>query len=328
MTSLDTGSLPTTWKVGRIGDLFESWGGHTPSKSNPRYWGGDVPWVSSKDVKAARLLSSTYSVTQKAVDETGLKLSPKGTVLVVVRSGVLAHTLPVTITEVQVTINQDLKAFHSAAPLMNEWLALFLRMSAHALLASSRRDGTTVQSIQYPLLKDTVIPVPPLEDRRWIIDAVGMVLAKQSSTPPHLAAARRAIERFRRAVLAAACSGRLTFDWRASNMTDELSAQDPDQPPGWRWTTFGQACDRVTVGHVGKMVNEYRPSGVPFLRSLNVRELRFEPEDLKFISHEFHQRLAKSALRPGDIVVVRSGYVGTACVIPPELEEVITSVSK
>src|SRR5205823_3052814 len=117
-------------------------------------------------------------------------------------------------TEAPVTINQDLKAFYSDEPLMNEWLALFLRMAARALLASSRRDGTTVQSIQYPLLKNTVIPVPPLEDRRKIIDAVGLALAKQSSALPHLPAARRAIERFRQAVLAAACSGRLTADWR------------------------------------------------------------------------------------------------------------------
>ena len=80
-------------------------------------------------------------------------------------------------------------------------------------------------------------------------------------------------------------------------------------------------CLRVTVGHVGKMVSEYRSQGIPFLRSMNVRELKFNRTGLKFISPEFHRRLAKSALRPGDIVVVRSGFVGTACVIPPDLAQ-------
>jgi len=137
-----------------------------------------------------------------------------------VRSGILAHTLPVTVTEVPVTVNQDLKAFFSEEPLLNEWLALFLRMSAHELLASSRRDGTTVQSVQYPLLKRTAIPVPPLNERRLIIETVDIALAKQASVPLHLATARRAVERFRQSVLAAACSGRLTATWREENDGD------------------------------------------------------------------------------------------------------------
>lgn len=164
--------LPDGWHKARIGDLFESWGGHTPSKSNRDYWGDGLPWVSSKDVKASRQSTSTYTVTEKAVRDTGLRICPTGSVLVVVRSGVLAHTLPVSVTELPLTINQDLKAFYSREPLMNEWLALFLRMSAHELLASSRRDGTTVQSVQYPLLKDMELPVPPLEERHKIIGRV------------------------------------------------------------------------------------------------------------------------------------------------------------
>jgi type I restriction enzyme S subunit len=69
------------------------------------------------------------------------------------------------------------------------------------------------------------------------------------------------------------------------------------------------------------MVDQYLAKGAPFLRSLNVRELRFELEKLKFISRDFHERLRKSALSPGDIVVVRSGFVGIACVVPDELKE-------
>ena len=217
MTDQISAPIPTGWRLAKIGELFESWGGHTPSKANLSYWGPGVPWISSKEVKAIRLKSSTYTVTQKAINETGLRVCPVGSVLVVVRSGILAHTLPVAVTEVPVTVNQDLKAFYSDEPLLNEWLALFLRMSAHALLASSRRDGTTVQSVQYPLLKNTLIPVPPIGDRRYIIEVIGKTLDKQSAAFHRLASARRAIERFREAVLAAACSGRLTADWREKN---------------------------------------------------------------------------------------------------------------
>ncbi|MEO1432560.1 MAG: restriction endonuclease subunit S [Cyanobacteria bacterium J06633_8] len=62
----------------------------------------------------------------------------------------------------------------------------------------------------------------------------------------------------------------------------------PELPDGWCWGTFEQASERVTVGHVGSMKGEYIEDGIPFLRSQNVRENRYEPEGLKFISPEFH----------------------------------------
>jgi type I restriction enzyme, S subunit len=69
------------------------------------------------------------------------------------------------------------------------------------------------------------------------------------------------------------------------------------------------------------MKNEYIPQGIPFLRSQNVREDRFDSRGLLFVSPSFHERLSKSRLMPGDLVIVRSGNVGTACVVPDSLGE-------
>jgi type I restriction enzyme S subunit len=84
---------------------------------------------------------------------------------------------------------------------------------------------------------------------------------------------------------------------------------------------LGDMVEEVTVGHVGPMVNEYRPAGVPFLRSTNIQPYRLDTSDLVYISHAFHARLRKSTLRPGDLVVVRTGKPGTACVIPASFGE-------
>lgn len=97
------------------------------------------------------------------------------------------------------------------------------------------------------------------------------------------------------------------------NKTHEL-------PQEWCWATFNQIGDRVTVGHVGSMKSEYIEEGVPFLRSQNVRENRYDPKGLKFVSKGFHEKLMKSALEPGDLVTVRSGNVGVTCVIPDHLK--------
>ena len=67
------------------------------------------------------------------------------------------------------------------------------------------------------------------------------------------------------------------------------------------------------------MAAEYVPVGIPFLRSQNVEPFRVNLDDVKYVGEAFHARLAKSALQPGDVVIVRTGRPGTAAVIPPSL---------
>ena len=75
----------------------------------------------------------------------------------------------------------------------------------------------------------------------------------------------------------------------------------------------------VTVGHVGSMADEYLEDGIPFLRSLNILPHRISRQEIRHISPEFHRRLKKSALKPGDVVIVRTGKPGTCAVIPDDL---------
>lgn len=89
----------------------------------------------------------------------------------------------------------------------------------------------------------------------------------------------------------------------------------------WVEVRLKEMCERITVGHVGSMSGEYKESGIPFLRSLNITPFRLSFDNLKFIDENFHQKLKKSTLRPGDVAVVRTGYPGTACVVPESLPE-------
>ena len=89
----------------------------------------------------------------------------------------------------------------------------------------------------------------------------------------------------------------------------------------WPLKNLEEVADEVTVGYVGSMASEYVESGIPFLRSLNVEPFGINDRDLKFITPEFHRRIQKSALRPGDVAIVRTGKPGTCAVIPDWLED-------
>lgn len=84
----------------------------------------------------------------------------------------------------------------------------------------------------------------------------------------------------------------------------------------WREVILEEIADDVTVGHVGPMAAQYCDEGIPFLRSLSVEPFRITKEGLKYISADFHARLQKSALAPGDVVIVRTGKPGACAVIP------------
>ena len=226
--------------------------------------------------------------------------------------------------------------FRPIDPVSAEFVALFLRSPAYWQAVADQTTGIAIPNINGSKLSRLEVPLPPLAEQHRIAAQVDALLARMATTGERLGRVPAVLTRFRQSVLAAACSGRLTAGWRVGRLQEvgaafrlqtnnghakEEPAKPTDVPDDWRWTTFEHVCNDITVGFVGPMAQEYVPTGIPFLRSQNVREFRFEPANLKYITPEFHRRIRKSALRPGDVAVVRTGNPGVACVIPDSLSE-------
>jgi len=76
----------------------------------------------------------------------------------------------------------------------------------------------------------------------------------------------------------------------------------------------------LTVGFVGTMAEHYETSGIPFLRSLNIKPFFIDNTDIKYISESFNNKLSKSILHTDDVVIVRTGLPGTCCVVPKQYD--------
>lgn len=87
-------------------------------------------------------------------------------------------------------------------------------------------------------------------------------------------------------------------------------------PDDWDILTIRDVSHMVTVGFVGSMSHLFVSSGVPLLRGQDVLPRRIDLTDSKFISAKTHSLWKKSALRGGDLVIVRVGYPGTCAVVP------------
>ncbi len=135
-------------------------GGGTPSKAVGRYWQGDIPWVSPKDMKSEIIGDSIDHISAEAIKDSATSLIAEGSILIVVRSGILARTIPISIAGRELTINQDLKALCPKKGIGSRFLYYFLQ-SQSELLLSMVTTGATVHRLMTDQLRSLNLALPP-----------------------------------------------------------------------------------------------------------------------------------------------------------------------
>ena len=162
--------IPQSWEWVRLNELGVFCGGHTPSTSNPKLWGGDILWVSSKDMKSKYIDDTQIKVTRLGAEE--LNVLKPGTLLMCTRSGILRRVFPVAIARRELTINQDQRALTLWLPEMIEYVYLTLKSLESIILSDYKKSGTTVESIIWNKFVDLPIPLPPLNEQKRIVKRV------------------------------------------------------------------------------------------------------------------------------------------------------------
>jgi type I restriction enzyme S subunit len=210
--------LPEGWIWEPLGRLGTWTGGGTPSKANPAFWtNGNVPWVSPKDMKVDVIGETEDKITAEAVEGSSAKYVPRDSVLMVMRSGILRHSFPVAVTDRIVTLNQDLRALSPHKGISPNYVTRYLALAENRVLNECSKDGTTVNSIEVAALERLLVPVAPLGEQRRIVARVDALFAEIAEGEAALAATRKGLDTFRRALLKAAVTGELTKEWRVAN---------------------------------------------------------------------------------------------------------------
>lgn len=150
------------WPCSLLTEVCEAiFGGGTPSKSHPEYFTGTIPWVSPKDMKHLVISDSIDHITEDAIANSTTNIVPINSVLMVIRSGILKHTLPVAINRVPVTINQDMKAFVPNKTVTAEYLIYYFKAIEADVLSGVR--SVTADNIDFKAFQKRTVIMPPLE---------------------------------------------------------------------------------------------------------------------------------------------------------------------
>jgi type I restriction enzyme, S subunit len=98
------GEVPEHWEVKRLKHLARFAGGGTPSRDVREFWNGDIPWVSPKDMKSEAISGSEEQLTTLGLENGASSMIPEGRLLMVTRSGILRHTIPVAVNAIPVAL--------------------------------------------------------------------------------------------------------------------------------------------------------------------------------------------------------------------------------
>ena len=162
------GRISVEWDPMPFGSCGQWFSGGTPSKAIRRFWGEGVPWVCPKDMKQFELHQSIDTITGDAV-AAGARLMPTGTVFIVIRGMILAHTFPVGVSTTEVAFNQDVKAIVPKQGLMGRYLAYWLSSHSHQFLklATTATHGT--KRFDMDELQAALVGVPLPNEQKHIV---------------------------------------------------------------------------------------------------------------------------------------------------------------
>ena len=163
------GQIPRHWSLPKIKHIASFTGGGTPSRDNLQFWGGPIPWVSPKDMKVEEICEAEESITALGLSNSSTSLVERGHVLLVVRSGILKHTIPVAVNVVAVALNQDMKAVRfDPQRCTSSFFSRWVQGLNDQLLLAWAKQGATVESIEHGYMAESIIPLPPLGEQAAI----------------------------------------------------------------------------------------------------------------------------------------------------------------
>jgi len=313
--------LPQSWSLVQLGDLLNRIvGGGTPPKAVASYFDGPIPFMTVKDMNAARPSRTIDNISVEALAASSAKLIEKDTIVVATRMGLGKVVRPT----VDVAINQDLKALFVNEAIERDFLEWWLRFSAK--LIEQKGTGTTVKGITLDTLCSFEVPTPPLPEQRRIVAKMQSITAKSRRARDQLDHIPLLVDKYKQAVLAAAFRGDLTREWDDDSVTNEdhdaarmtlcaelkcrpwkVNKTQPEvrnAPARWRRCYVGQlVAHRSGIAFESK---DFSASGTQVVRLGNLYQARLDlTRQPVFLANK--EKYAPFSAKAGDILVSQTG---------------------
>ncbi|HCP19661.1 MAG: type I restriction endonuclease subunit S [Marinobacter sp.] len=278
-------SMPFQWHKTTLGAVALWGSGGTPSRKNPDYYGGNVPWVKTGDLGPKVLSAASEYITELGVQKSSAKYFPKGSVAIAMYGATIGKT---SILGFDATTNQACAVGQPVEGITDTtFLYYLLRNEKDAFISKGK--GGAQPNISQALIKEHPIALPPLAEQKVIADKLDTLLAQVENTKARLERVPQILKRFRQSVLAAAVSGRLTEEWRN----------------GAEFEVESDALSKfvsIDIGHAFKS-KEFTDRGISLLRGQNIEPGALRWSETKYFPEAKLSEFRHLFINSGDIVL-------------------------
>ncbi|WP_386684129.1 restriction endonuclease subunit S [Loktanella sp. R86503] len=286
------------WNIKPLGDVCSVTNGGTPKSSVASYWGGDVNWLTPKDM--GKMDGRNIGKTPRTISDEGLascsaRLVPSNSVIMSTRAPI-GH---LAINDVPMAFNQGCRGMVPGNNLDSIYLFYFLSMNREAL--NDLGTGATFKELSSAPLKAFPIPLPPLEEQQRIVAVLDEAFEGLARARAHAEANLQNAQELLAVVL------------------DKIFASDD---PSWKAEALSELCMIGDGNHSSKYPkkSEMVADGVPFLRSSNIQNGAIDRNEMLYISDAKHAELKKGHLKGGDVLFTNRGEIGKVAIVPEDLE--------
>ena len=262
-------NLPEGWVSTNLNDIAWFGGGKTPATDNDLFWeNGSINWITSKDMKEPVIYKSKIQLSLLGASQN--TLYPAGTLVMVIRSGILRRTLPLAILGHESTVNQDIKAICTPYYEITEYLYWYFTALETDILEQYQKDGTTVESIDFEKFQEIEIILPPFNELKRIIGQLISLLHLIDLITTNSDEIVETIEKTKSKILELAMQGKLVpqdpADEPAAEMLRRINPKAniitdnphyPNLPNNWVLTDIQSVCnygkcDSVNVNNINE----------------------------------------------------------------------------
>ena len=336
--------LPEGWEKTSLGEIA-TWGsGGTPSRNEPSFYGGSIPWIKSGELNTRYVKSTEENITEAAVSGSSAKIFPAGSVAIAMYGATIGKT---AILGVDAATNQACAVGIPIEELTaTEFLYRLLQNEKDAFIEKGK--GGAQPNISQAVIKAHEVSLPPLAEQTRIAAKLDELLAQVDTLKARIDGIPALLKRFRQSVLAAAVSGRLTGEWREAQTSakngaavirnDQLAKtallerqpelkkkkssieSDIDEsylfplPEGWSFTTWGKISEWITYGFTRPMPKS--DAGVKLLTAKDVQRFELELTSCGWTTTEAFEALSdKDKPAKGDLLITKDGSIGRAALV-------------
>ncbi len=309
----EVGVIPVDWDIKPFHLLAHIERGKFTARprNDPKYYGGEIPFIQTGDVTNSNGYITTYSQT---LNQDGLKVSklfPKGTLFFTIA----ANIGDIGFSAFDTACPDSLVAITPTKGINKRWLAYELkkRKSSFENLATHNAQ----LNINLEKLKPYLLPVPSKAEQEAIATALSDTDALIQSLEK-LIAKKRLIKQGAMQELLTGKRRLPGFKVKSGYKMTEVGVI----PEDWEIRELCEITSLITNGFVGTIKSHYVDfdEGVLYIQGYNVEENSFNFNGIKRVTNDFHRQHQKSCLKEGDLLTIQTGEVGLTTIVPKELE--------